>query len=84
MIELEQKVNFVNLINIHNVQDFPKDKMKMMIFTKSNIEQEGIYNLISNSKFNDKVTQARSSLILNELTKKGVNKAKGLEFICLK
>ncbi|CAM3189753.1 MULTISPECIES: Cof-type HAD-IIB family hydrolase [Streptobacillus] len=84
MIELEQRINFVDLINIDNVKDFPKNKIKLMIFTKDKIEQEGIYNLISNSKFNDEVTQARSAVFLNELTKKGVNKAKGLEILCSK
>ncbi|WP_064580651.1 Cof-type HAD-IIB family hydrolase [Streptobacillus moniliformis] len=83
MIELEQRVNFVDLINIDDVKCFPENKIKLMIFTKDKVEQEGIYNLIS-SEFNDKVTQARSAVFLNELTKKGINKAKGLEFLCSK
>ncbi|WP_073507565.1 Cof-type HAD-IIB family hydrolase [Streptobacillus notomytis] len=83
-IDLEQKVNFVDLINIDDVKDFPKNKIKLMIFTNDKEEQEGIYNLISKSEFNDKVTQARSAVFLNELTKKGINKAKGLEFLCSK
>lgn len=84
IVNLEQRVNFVDLVNIESVDEFPKNKIKLMIFTKDKEELDNIYELISKSSFNDKITQARSGIFLNELTKKGINKAKGLEVLCQK
>lgn len=84
LVELEKKVNFVNLINIDDPKDFPEHKIKLMVFTKDTEELNLVYDIIDKSEFNDKVTQARSGFFLDELTKKGINKAKGLEVLCSK
>lgn len=81
LLDMECKVNFVNLVLVDDISKFPNKKLKLMIFTPNKNVDE-IYDLIEKSEVGNKVTQARSGDMLNEITTKGINKAKGLEILC--
>ncbi len=79
-VDLENKVNFTTGYEIDDIKDFPKEKLKLMFFATGK-EVNDIYDLINNSKYSTKVTQARNENILVEVTAKGINKANALKHL---
>ncbi len=82
-VDIENRVNFTTPNNITDIKDFPKDKLKIMIFA-SGKELDEIYDLINNSQYFNKLTQAKSENILLEITAKNINKANALEYLLYK
>lgn len=74
----ECSVNFIKLCEITDYNDFPKEKIKMMLFM-NNETQTLMYNELEKSEFNGLVEFTKSGNDLIEITVKGVNKATALE-----
>lgn len=82
-VDIENEVNFTKCVKINDLKEFPEEKIKIMVFS-TGIEVDNIYNIVNESIYGDKVTQARSQNILVEMTKKGITKASALEILCKK
>lgn len=77
-VDLERRVNFIDLIKINDISEYPKDKIKIMVFAESRERTNKTYSIIKNSEYGPLVAQARSLDFLNEIMPKGVNKFNAL------
>ncbi len=82
-VDLENEVNFTINYDIQDIEQFTKNKLKIMFFA-SGKEVDGIYNTIKNSKYGFMISQTRNIGLLVEVTDKNINKATALEFLANK
>lgn len=79
-VDLETSVNETICVKIDDISQFPKNKLKIMIFASGN-EVDDIHHLIVNSEYGKFIQSARNVDCLVELTKAGINKAHALSKI---
>lgn len=79
-VKLEGKVNFIDIVKIKNIEDYPKEIIKIMLFSETKENTDNIYNIMNNH-FKDEISQARSVYFLNEITARDVNKFTGISYL---